>query len=237
MEKDVLEAISDIEEQIDDLKSQKELIESFDFSKPVDEDTWHRICETPLRSSNLLAVLVKNIFPEAEDILVHANYVYFNLLGFKIQIPTSYCRGINVDTGWYVRDQGEPKMYLTESQELMKQYFEALDNGANWRTLAKIRLRCYKDWFIPFAWWFKYKWKDPHRNDWEKLISEKKENLENQKVRYHQTREEMLKRTIKLKDELLPMINKFSEQHFKYNSSYGYSIEEVISFELSNKTE
>ena len=61
MEKDVLEAISRIDEEIKDLQSQKELIEAFDFSKPVDEDTWHKICETPLRSSNLLTVLVKNI--------------------------------------------------------------------------------------------------------------------------------------------------------------------------------
>ena len=233
MEKDVLEAISRIDEEIKDLQSQKELIEAFDFSKPVDEDTWHKICETPLRSSNLLAVLVKNIFPSAEEIQVHCNYVYFNLLGFKVQIPTSLCSGINVDTSWYSRDNGEPEMYLSDSQIAMKKYFEELDNGANWWTLANIRLN-YRKWFIPFAWWFKHKWKDPHREDWEKLFSEKEQDLIKRIERYHQERKEIHEKTVKLKEELLPMINTFSEKHFKYNSGYGYSIEEIISFELKN---
>lgn len=198
MEKDVLEAIQDNEEQIEELKTQIELIKSIDFTNPVDEDTWHKICETPLRTSKLLAVLVKNIFPDAEDILVHCNYVYFNLLGFKVQIPTSWSRGINVDMSWYSKDNGEPTLNLSSAQKIMQHYFQELDNGASWWTLANIRLN-YRKWFIPFAWWFRYRWKDPNRELFEKILSEKEQDLEIRKKHYHQKRDEMHKKLLNFK--------------------------------------
>ena len=80
---DIKEVIQEIDENISELILQKEILQNLDFSKPVDEEIWHKLCETPLRNSDLLGVLVKNIFPLAEDIKVHCNYVYFNLLGFK----------------------------------------------------------------------------------------------------------------------------------------------------------
>lgn len=110
MEKDIIEAIQENEEEINKLKSQNAFMQTIDFSKPVDEETWHKICETPLRTSQLLGILVKNTFPEAEDIIVHCNYVYFTLLGFKVQIPTSRSQGINVDADWYKRDRGTPQL-------------------------------------------------------------------------------------------------------------------------------
>lgn len=106
MEKDVIEAIKENEEKINELKNQNTFMQTIDFSKPVDEETWHKICETPLQTSQLLGILVKNTFPEAEDIIVHCNYVYFTLLGFKVQIPTFRSWGINIDTSWYKTDWG-----------------------------------------------------------------------------------------------------------------------------------
>lgn len=64
MEKDVIEAIQENEEEINKLKNQNKFMQTIDFSKPVDEETWHKICETPLRTSQLLGILVKNTFPE-----------------------------------------------------------------------------------------------------------------------------------------------------------------------------
>ena len=46
------------------------------------EDTWHKICFTSLRTSDLMGRLLKNIFPDAEDIKVDCNYVMFTLYGF-----------------------------------------------------------------------------------------------------------------------------------------------------------
>ena len=88
---DVSDAIKELNREIDETQNKIAIVKSIDFSKPVTEKQWHTICETPLRSSDLLAVLVKNTFPLAENIVVHCNYVYFDMLGFKVQIPTSHC--------------------------------------------------------------------------------------------------------------------------------------------------
>ena len=63
MEISVEEAIKDLQEDITEKQNQIELIKNIDWNKPVNEETWHQICDTPLRTSDLLGALVKNIFP------------------------------------------------------------------------------------------------------------------------------------------------------------------------------
>ena len=77
MEISVEEAIKDLQEDITEKQNQIELIKNIDWNKPVNEETWHKICDTPLRTSDLLGVLVKNIFPDTENINVGCNYVSF----------------------------------------------------------------------------------------------------------------------------------------------------------------
>ena len=242
MEKDVIDAIQENEEEINKLKSQNAFMQTIDFSKPVDEETWHEICETPLRTSQLLGILVKNTFPEAEDIVVHCNYVYFTLLGFKVQIPTYRSQGINVDADWYKRDRGTPQLHFSEAQKNMLKYYKALDNGESWRTLAKLRLPYYKDWFLPFAWFFKYKWKKLDRDGFERQIKEMENNLEKRIKNYKQERKDMHDKALLLRDTVLPMLDKFSTVHRNYNDSRTtISIDVILSSEfpdsatLSNK--
>lgn len=235
MEKDVIDAIKENEEEINKLKNQNAFMQTIDFSKSVDEETWHKICETPLRTSQLLKILVKNTFPEAEDIVVHCNYVYFTLLGFKIQIPTYRRQGINIDTSWYKMDWGMPQLYLSEAQTNMLNYYEALDNGESWRTLAKLRLPYYKDWFLRFAWFFKYKWKKLDRDSFEKQIKENEDNLEKRIKNYKQERKDMHDKALRLRDTALPMLDKFSTVHRNYNDScMTISIDTILSSEFPN---
>lgn len=243
MEKDVIEAIQENEEEINKLKNQNKFMQTIDFSKPVDEETWHKICETPLRTSQLLGILVKNTFPEAEDIVVHCNYVYFTLLGFKVQIPTYRSQGINVDADWYKRDRGTPQLHLSEAQKNMLKYYEALDNGESWRTLAKLRLHYtnsilnYKDWFLPFAWFLKYKWKKLDRNKFERQIKEMEDNLEKRIENYKQERKDMHDKASLLRDTVLPMLDKFSTVHRNYNDSCTtISIDVILSSEFPAST-
>lgn len=242
MEKDVIDAIQENEEEINKLKSQNAFMQTIDFSKPVDEETWHKICETPLRTSQLLGILVKNTFPEAEDIVVHCNYVYFTLLGFKVQIPTYRSQGINVDADWYKRDRGTPQLHLSEAQKNMLKYYEALDNGESWRTLAKLRLPYYKDWTLPFVWFLKYKWKKLDRDGFERQIEEMEDNLEKRIENYKQERKDMHDKALLLRETVLPMLDKFSIVHRNYNDSCTtISIDVILSSEfpdsatLSNK--
>lgn len=104
--KDIAEAIESLAEEILECKEQIEVVKNIDFNAPVDEDTWHEICLTPLRTSDLMGKLLKNIFPNAEDIKVGSNYVVFTLYGFKCFLPTSDYYQIEVDTSWYIKDKG-----------------------------------------------------------------------------------------------------------------------------------
>ena len=235
MEKDIIDAVKENEEEINELKSQNAFMLTIDFSKPVDEETWHKICETPLRHSELLVTLVKKTFPKAENIVVGCNYVYFTLLGFKIQIPTSRRHGINIDTGWYTINHGATQLHLSEAQENMLKYYKALDNGESWRTLAKLRLPYYKDWFLPFAWFLKYKWKKLDRDGFERQIKEMENNLEKRIESYKQERKDIHNKALLLRDTVLPMLDKFSTVHRNYNDSCTtFSIEEILSLEFSN---
>ena len=135
MQYTVEEAVKDLLEEKQEIENRISLIQSIDWNKPVTEDVWHEICETPIRGTDLLKILVTNIFPEAEEIKVGANYVNFKLRGFDIQIPTSRCRGINIGTNWY-KDPNtvciEPRAH-SETTTYMKMYFDAVDNKEGWK--------------------------------------------------------------------------------------------------------
>ena len=235
MNKTVQDAIAEINENINELQEQLKLIQSFDFTKPVTEDVWHEICKTPLRSSDLLAILVKNIFPDAENILVQCNYVYFELMGFKVQIPTSLARGINVDTSWYEKDNGEPsKIYLPDAQT-MKLYLEAVDQNANWYERAKIRCRFADSWSKPrlFLWWhLKHRWIKIDREKWEARFKREEAEFQKRIESYHEKRQKIKEKSARLIHDVVPMLDKFSTTHSAYNNGFGQcSIEQIKEFE------
>ncbi len=231
---DVSEAVIELNNELEDIQRKIALVKSIDFTKPVTENQWHMICETPLRNSKLLAILVKNTFPLAENIIVHFNYVYFDMLGFNVQIPTSGCRGINVDTSWYEEDYGEPTEIYSEPIESMIKYFDAVDNKKGWYECAKHRVtygKTCKKWLLFITWWFKYRWKDPKRKLVEEVKSQQEESYKKLLEKYHSERKDIHNKTETLLNELLPLIDEFSKDHYKYNGQWGYSIAEIKEFE------
>lgn len=239
---DISDAISELDNKIDKYEAQIRFIEDMDFSKPVDEYTWHQLCKTPLKSSGLLGALVKNIFPEAENINVGSNYVFFTLLGFDVQIPTTDDFCINVDTRWYQEDVGEPKLEYSSTVQTLKEYFELIDNKASWYECAKKRLtygEVAPKWFMFFAWWGRYKWKDPHRELFEKTLKRETEQYEKNLKLYRENRAKINKKVEALFNELLPVINKFSSKHKKYCTEHfcysPFTIEDIRKIEVGNK--
>lgn len=232
---DVSDAIKELNREIDETQNKIAIVKSIDFSKPVTEKQWHTICETPLRSSDLLAVLVKNTFPLAENILVHCNYVYFDMLGFKVQIPTSRCHGINIDTSWYEKDSGEPTLQYSSAIRNMIEYFDAVDNKKGWYECAKHRLtygKTCKKWWLFIIWWFRYRWKDPKRKQFEEVKSQQEQAHKERVERYRSKRKDLKNKTETLLNQLLPLLDEFSTQHYDYNSRGGcYSIEQIREFE------
>ena len=244
---EIKEALSAIDEEISVLQSRRALIESIDWTKPVDEDTWHEICETSLRGSPLLKTLVLNIFPDAEDIKIYANGVRFKLLGFDVEIPTSLARGIYVNISWYVHDSGEPVFEMHGYDKAMKEYFELKDKGAGWKELMRKRL--YPDWnFRPFflfcMWYGYYKWHQPDRKAWEKLFEVKRNAHQESVARYYEERRAMEEKKRVFVEELLPRLREFapiSEMDFRTGSfMYGSKhelIEEIRKFEEERENE
>ena len=185
------EAIKDLQEDIAEKQNKIELIKNIDWNKPVNEETWHQICDTPLRISDLLGVLVKNIFPEAENINIGCNDVSFDLYRFRCALPTSRCNGVYIETGWYQKDDGQPTLPESFSQYHMRKYFQAKDNKENWEVLFNERLSSYTSChkWIKFIMWFgHYKWKNVHREIWEEAFVENQNKLDRMIEKYNQTR-------------------------------------------------
>lgn len=234
MEISVEEVIKDLQEDIAEKQNQIELIKNIDWNKPVNEETWHQICDTPLRTSDLLGVLVKNIFPEAANINVGCNYVYFDLYGFRCALPTSRCNGVYIETGWYQNDNGQPALPETTSQYHMRRYFQAKDNRENWEVLFDIRLSSYKSCrkWIKFIMWFgHYKWKDVHREMWEEVFEENQNKLDRMIEKYNQTRKEMYEKTKRMVEIVIPELKRFSMTVYKLRDSDWRTPQEIAELE------
>lgn len=225
MEEIIAAAVKSLETDIETKKEQINLLKKLNLKEPITEEEWHEICETPLRSSEIMAQLLKNIFPNAEDIIVHANYVYFNMYGFKLQIPTSRQYGINVNTLWYNSDYKTKEIFkYTQNTLSMKKYFDAVDDNANWYTLAKLRLLgSDKKYILFFRWFLKYKWKDPHREEWEKIFKQEEEDYQKRMKEHEKYVQKTIEKIFTLCNKLLPEINKFSSEHFAFDSFQGRS--------------
>lgn len=233
IEKSINEALQELQEEIDEKQNQMNLIKKVDWSKPVDEEVWHKICETPLRSSDLLGVLVKNIFPDVENINVHCNYVYFNLDGFECGLPTSRCRGVYIKTDWYKKDNGKPGSCYFANHSVMKKYFDAKDNGEHWDTLFGYRLPYlshYKKWIRFILWFGYYKWKSDHREKWEKIFKENETTFIERVNRYNEERKIIHDKAENMVKVLIPKLKKFSDKIYRFDNSW-YDIEKIIEWE------
>lgn len=234
MKIDVGEAIQDLQEDIAEKQKQVELIKSIDWDKPVNEKIWHEICDTPLRTSDLLGVLVKNIFPNAKNINVRCNYAYFDLYGFKCALPTSRCNGAYIETGWYKKDNGQPTLPETIAQYHMRRYFQAKDNKENWEVLFDERLSSYKSCkkWIKFIMWFgHYKWKKIDRTKWEEVFAENKNRLSQMIDEYNQERKEMYEKTKTMVEIVIPELKRFSMKVYKLRSYDWRTPQEIAKFE------
>lgn len=74
--------------------------------------------------------------------------------------------------------------------------------------------------------------KSTSRDIYEKKIEQEENDYRDRVKRYYRQRTAIKNKTEKLFNELIPMIDKFSPNHYKYNSGYGgYEIEDIRKFE------
>ena len=154
------ESIQLITEDIEELQKRKEFLESLDINAVLNEDEWHELCQSSLRSDNILSVFVHNIFPDAEDISITANYVKFLLYGIRCYLPTSLIRGIEIDTSWFIKTK--KPIYMDDQSTCIPIKLKKLNaylEATNWNDQAKAILGSYDRKIIRFfLWHFKYKY-------------------------------------------------------------------------------
>ena len=119
-------AIDIIRSDIADKQEQIKYIEELDVTRPVTEEQWTYICNTPLRTSDILIDIVKAIFPNCEKVELHEEVVEFCLHGFDCYISTVGRHGIGIDMSWYkyIRQYGE---FADEMDQECKRIIEYLN--------------------------------------------------------------------------------------------------------------
>ena len=233
IEKSINEALQELQEEINEKQNQMNLIKNIDWNKSVNDETWHEICETPLRTSDLLGVIVKNIFPDAENVNVHCNYVYFELDDFECGLPTSRCKGVYIKTDWYKKDNGKPSSPYFAHHSVMKKYFDAKDSGEHWDVLFKYRLpyfSSYKKWIRFILWFGYYKWKSDNREKWEEIFKDDESSFAERVNRYYEERKTIHDKSENMVKVLIPKLKKFSDKIYRFDNSW-YDIEKIIELE------
>lgn len=226
MNKEMIEALNHIQKDINNLEKQKETIKNIDLNKSVTETEWHNICLTPLRNTTIMKKLLKNIFPNATDIKVRANDVLFTLYGFECSIPTWIGKCINLNMSWnYELKEPTIESFMSRSEYSMRLYFETLDNHGQWELLFNYRLPTYKNSkkIIKFFMWFwKYKWKNVHREKWEEQFKNTEERVTEKLNLYKKEKREIEEKNKILHEKLLPELYQFTKN--VYDKDYKKEI-------------
>lgn len=209
------------QEEIDKLN----LMKSIDFSKPITEDYFHELCETPLRyDNNFMCECVKQIFPMSTDITNRCNYVVFNINGFIVHLPNSRSRGVEIEI------ESIPKVstidYSADNKiKWLQEYIELIDTKASWYVKAQKRNgNNFRKWVLPFWYFFHIIPKDNkekrnrnwYQNQLDELIKNKQQSIERQQEKYNQFID---KWRIYL-EEVKPILLTFTQNIRGYNSPW-----------------
>lgn len=236
MNKDIKESIEILENEIADKQKFLELLKSLNFDEVLTEEEWHQICKTPLRPTKFMGDLLKNIFPEAEDIKVGANYVYFYLKGFKCLLPTADYRGIYVDTSWYTKVKEVKEFKVSPYYQHRLDYIEARRRKASWLELATIRSKFwhrkdnYNKIFLFFMWFLSWKWEKFNESLWLNDYEEAKKAHLLEIENYKKIKENNHERTLVLFNEVIPRLKEFTCKVDKVNES-PHKIEDILKLE------
>ena len=134
LQKDIDEALSSLDEQIAELKKQREILTAWDGESYVDEEMYHQLCQTDLRCSNEAfgQALAKQFGYEFKERQPNS-FSFLLPNGWKLRIPSSdvYCVYVVVPE-WFT-DKPDWKERLAEDdlkraqdkiKAIQEQFFE-----------------------------------------------------------------------------------------------------------------
>lgn len=235
MVKEIKDSIFELEQGIREKQELIEMLRNLNIEEKLSEEDWHTVCESPLRSSRILVKLLTNIFPEATDVRLGGNFVYFTLYGIKCGLPTSRHTGIMIDTGWY-RVPRQPKLTLPRYLSVLLEVYNGRKSHFDWYSLASIRAKLYKKELskvgLFFAYFLKWKWEKINEEELFREVS--KVEAEHQAAVDGYNNELRLRKEMvdNLFDKVIPELSSFSSKFFRMNN-YGkdYTIEEIRKIE------
>ena len=243
MNETIKEAIENLKNEIEERENFIKIVENMDLNEKLNEEKWHSLCQTWLRTSSLMGDFLLNIFPEAEDVKVGCNYVYFTLYGIKCASPTSLCRGIEINTSWYRKiEKDKPEFKISRKIEAWFEYGEALKSKKSWIEKAKIRSKCSDNHrnltkFGLFCFWFfKWKWEKFDISIWEEYVRNE-EFLHEERVKsYNKLLKEREEKVDILFNKLIPTLSVFSNRFHRYSGAdIRYDVEEIRKLEEIKK--
>ena len=178
LQEDINSTIKKLNENISISEKQKSFIKALDWEKPVSEDTWHMLCETPLRHTDSIAILLQNTFPEGENFNIESNYITFYINYYKVYIPFTENFAIYINRS-VIPQKPIPPMNHFDIPNL-EAYYELKHEHKytywflNWYEMVSLRLiGNYSKPKAFFLWFFKCLWKDDKEQEY---IAKKEES-------------------------------------------------------------
>lgn len=243
MDQNISEAIEVLKEEIKERENFINILENVNLEEKLTEEKWHDLCQTQLRTNPLMGKFLLNIFPEAKDVKVGCNYVSFILYDIKCAIPTSFCRGIDIDTSWYRKiERDKPNFKVPRKIEAWFEYDEALKTKKSWKEKAKIRSKCSDNHrnltkFGLFCFWFfKWKWEKFDVKIWEEHLKTEEFLFEERVKKYEKLLEERESKVDILFNKVIPTLSIFTNRFHRYNGcDCRYDVEEIRKLEKERK--
>lgn len=225
-----------IDELNSEIKKQQEMvrfIEEMDFGKRVDRKTWETLCHTPLKETKIMEKVLKNVFPDAEDIVTCFKGIEFSLYGFKCWISKEDACPVEVDTSWYCK-KDESVACGTDMTRNMRNYFRLKENNAGWEELFDCRIPSksnYPKWKKWLLWNLIYRFKSDNKELWDFVFQAEEKEFEKAKLNLEQRKQESREESIKMAQVLLPELHNFSEEIGTIRERSSYSVEDILRME------
>ena len=211
-------AVAILQSEIKKKREQIDLIKGIDVTQLISEKVWHELCETPIRNSDLLKIIVHTMWPNAEKIVLGANCVRFELYGFTVSIPTSRCMGVEIvpDLAFDYFGEKEPEFKPSDEIQRKLEYIEKKDTETDWYTLFQLKVpdeilnAKYRKWYAWYLWQRKYKNMEIDEEEWKEKYDQEKKKYEKKVEEYHAHQEELFQKCVTFIEKVVPEIRRFS---------------------------
>lgn len=211
-------AVSDIDNEISDLQQQRKEILSINESTIFTDKEFQHICRTQLRSSNILSIFIKNIFPDAVDIKVGPNWIRFTLDTFKCYIPTYDDYGVFVDLLEFNVNRSKPERKFFYTREYLA--LEHFMNATSWKEKSKAitYTKYYRTWVLFLYWIFKLKRNQNYYIEKYNELSKEVDNQYNEALtKYNKAIKDINNRKLYFKNTVYPKLKKFTDKINPYS--------------------